>query len=142
VDTSGYGGREVNKQITVFTNDPRRPRIFLRIRGPVENVATITPPNLKLNGPAGTSLVAQATIVPDKKYPFKILEARAQIGQNIDYRLEEVKKADQLAYVLTVENRRTEKGRYFDIIFLTTDSEIKPKLRINVYGNLQDKKKT
>jgi hypothetical protein len=142
VDTSGYGGREVNKKVTVYTNDPRKPIISLRIKGSVETVARITPQNLKLYGTAGSSLVAKATIVPDKKYPFKILEAKAQNGKNIDYRLEEVREADQLAYVLTVENRREEKGRYFDIIYLKTDSKIMPKLRINVYGNLQEKSKT
>ena len=142
VDTSGFGGREVSKKVTVYTNDPRRPRISLTIKGGVESVATITPQNLKLSGPAGSSLVAKATIVPGRKYPFKILETKAQNGKHIDYQLEEVKKADRVSYVLTVENRRKEKGRYFDVIFLQTDSKIKPKLRINVYGNLKDKKKT
>lgn len=142
MDTSGFGGRELNKKATVYTNDPRRPRFRLSIKGKVESVATITPPNLKLYGPAGSSVVAKATIVPGKKYPFKILEAKAQIGKHIEYHLEEVKQDDQVSYILTVENRRKEKGRYFDVIFLTTDSEVKPKLRINIYGNLKDEKKT
>jgi hypothetical protein len=36
-----------------------------------------------------------------------------------------------------VENKRTQQGSYFDIITLETDSKIRPKLNIRVYGQLR-----
>ncbi|MCP4110869.1 MAG: hypothetical protein GY749_35960 [Desulfobacteraceae bacterium] len=72
------------------------------------------------------------TIVPEKKFPFKILGTRAKKGQNISYKLDEVKKADKTEYILTVENLKKDKGRYHDTIFLKTDSKVRPEIDIPV----------
>jgi hypothetical protein len=39
-------------------------------------------------------------------------------------------------YILIVENLKKEKGRYYDMISLKTDSKIKPLIKINVYGHI------
>jgi len=35
-----------------------------------------------------------------------------------------------------VENLKQETGRYYDTIFLMTDSRVKPKISIQVYGKI------
>ena len=69
-------------------------------------------------------------------YPFKILETKAQIGRDIRYQLTSEKQTPGGAYLLTVENLKQETGRYYDTIFLVTDSRVKPKISIQVYGKI------
>ena len=127
----------MKKTAGVYMNDKSRPRQELVIAGQVENFATIRPKHVSLRGYAGDSLKGTVTIIPEKKYPFKILEARAQNGKNINIELGEVKKSSGIAYELKVENLRQETGRYYDTIVLKTDSQVRPELNVKVYGNLR-----
>jgi len=94
---------------------------------------------LRLVGSVGQPLKRSVIIIPEKKYPFKIIEAKAKKGDNINVTLGEVKHPDVTRYILTVENLKKGKGRYSDIIALKTDSTIRPEIRISVYGNIIDK---
>ncbi|MBU4288082.1 MAG: hypothetical protein KKI12_07925, partial [Proteobacteria bacterium] len=92
-------------------------------------------------GYIGEPIKQSIKIIPEKKYPFKIIGVKAKKGNNISFKLEKVvtlsKKAE---YVLTVENTKNEKSRFFDIIYLETNSKIRPKIEISVYGNIKERK--
>lgn len=103
----------------------------------MEKFATISPEHVSLRGFAGDSIKGMVTIIPDKKYPFKILDARAQNGKNIHIELAEVKKSESQAYELTVENIRQAAGRYYDTIIMKTDSDVRPEISVRVYGYLR-----
>ena len=79
-------------------------------------------------------------IVPEKKYPFKIIGSGSINPQNIRFALEEAKRPGGVGYILTVENLKKEQGRYYDMITLKTDSKIKPLIKINVYGQIIEPK--
>ena len=79
------------------------------------------------------------TITPKKKYPFKIVKVSAKDGKDIRFELSEEKSEKGPVYALLVENKRLQKGRYFDMITLETDSNIQPKLSIRVYGDLRQR---
>ncbi len=81
-------------------------------------------------------------IIPEEKYPFKIVEAKAKNGKFIKYKLEEVIRLKGTEYLLNVENLKKEKGRYFDTIYLKTTSKMRPEIKISVYGNITDKKQS
>jgi hypothetical protein len=130
----------MKKTAGVYTNDRSRPRQDLVISGPVEKFATIRPQHISLRGYAGDNINGTVTIIPEKKYAFKILEARAIKGHNINVKLDEVKKSGAQAYELKVENLKKQTGRYYDTIILTTDSEIRPELSVRVYGYLRARK--
>jgi len=49
-----------------------------------------------------------------------------------------MEKSGKKFYVLTVENRKKEKGRYFDTINLKTDSKYLPEIRISVSAGISD----
>ena len=119
-----------------MTTDPKKPVTQLTISGSVKNFATITPKNIRLYGKAGEPVKETVRIVPEDSYPFKILETKAQIGRDIRYELTSEKQAPGGAYLLTVENLIKETGRYYDTIFLVTDSRVKPKISIQVYGKI------
>ena len=127
----------MKKTAGVYTNDKNRPLQDLVISGPVEKFATIRPKHVSLRGYAGDPIKGQVSIISEKKYPFKILDARAQDGKNIKFQLDEVKKSNGPAYELTVENLREKTGRYYDTIILKTDSKVRPELKVRVYGNLR-----
>lgn len=135
-DTSGYGGRLFKKKIIVETNDPKHSQLSLHILGNIERFVTITPRQIKLNATVGNTQKVSITVLPEKKYPFKILSAEADKGQFIRFEIKDVKKADRDAYLITVENTKTTKGRFFDTIKLKTDSEIRPMIDIWVHGNI------
>jgi hypothetical protein len=76
-------------------------------------------------------------IIPVDKYPFSILSVSARNGHNIHYELSERNGEPGGGWRLTVENRLRHKGRYFDVIALATDSEIRPEIKVAVTGFIQ-----
>ena len=93
-----------------------------------------------MRGYAGDAIKGTVTIVPDKKYPFKILDAQAQDGKNIRFELAELNPSSSRGYELKVENLRQQTGRYYDTIILKTDSDVRPELNVRVYGYLRERK--
>ncbi len=130
----------MKKTAGVYTNDKNRPQQDLVISGLVENFVTIRPQHVSLRGFAGDPIKGQVSIIPEKKYPFKILEARAKDGKNIKFKLDEINSPNGQAYELNVENLREKTGRYYDTIILKTDSKVRPELNVRVYGYLSARK--
>jgi len=132
----------LKKSASVYTDDPKHPRIELVITGAVEKFVTIRPPQINLRGYAGAPLKAATTLIPRKKYPFKIVNSRAKDGRNIRYRLETVDVDGRPAYKLVVENVKPDSGRYVDAIVLKTDSKIRPRLTVRVFAILRPPRKS
>ena len=130
----------MRKTAGVYTNDKKRPRQDLVISGEVEKFVTIRPQHANMRGFVGDPIKGTVTIIPEKKYPFKILNLRAKDGKYIKYQLEETKLSDTTAYKLNIENLKTDAGRYHDSIIIETDSKIRPQLNVRVYGYLRPRK--
>ena len=130
----------MKKTASVYTNDKNRPRMDLAISGQVEKFVTIRPKHINLRGYTGDSIKALVSIIPEKKYPFKILKISAKDGKNIKFQVDEVESSANGVYALKVENLKPDSGRYYDTIFLETDSKIRPKISVRVYGNLRPRK--
>lgn len=105
----------------------------------VEKFAAIIPKNVILNGFVGDQIKTTVKIIPEEKYPFKIVESKAINGKNIRFKLEEHKLSKGMEYVLTVENLKKDRGSYSDNISLETDSKIRPLIRIRVNGSIRDR---
>ena len=135
INTTGYGGRMLKKKIFVETNDHG---FFLTVIGNVNRFATVIPSSVKLYGLEGKQITATVTIIPDKKYLFKIVGVSAKNGKNINFRLEETKDTKGTRYLLSIENMKKKKGRYKDIVFLKTDSKIRPEIKISIHGNITE----
>jgi hypothetical protein len=130
----------MRKTAGVYTNDKTRPQQDLVISGQVEKFVTIRPQNANMRGIVGDPIKGTVTIIPEKKYRFKILNLRAQDGKYIKYRLEEAKESDTTVYKLNIENLKTDAGRYYDSIILETDSKIRPQINVRVYGYIRPRK--
>ncbi len=102
----------------------------------MEKFVTISPSRVRFTGEPGVPLSKVVTIVPEKKYAFKILSHKARNGDNINYTLEETKSAGIKNYKLTINNTKLDKGRYSDRILVQTDSKIQPEIQILISGNI------
>jgi len=136
VDTAGYGGKPVKKNMVVHTSEISNKRINLTVSGFVEKFATVNPEKVFLNGPLETNLSATLEIIPEEKYPFKILETSMIYGNNIIVNLEKNPGSKSSRYLLTVKSTAKVKGRYFDSITLKTDSKLRPEIKIPVIVNI------
>lgn len=137
MNTRGYGGRKIRKTARVYTNDRSHAVLNLVISGPVDKFVTVAPRSVILRGRAGDIIKERVRIIPEEKYAFKVLGARARNGRNIRFKLSQVKGAERPEYALTVENTRPTEGRYIDTVFLATNSKIQPELKIRVFGYVQ-----
>ncbi len=126
----------LKKSIMVETSAPIQPNVSIEISGNVEKFADITPNKLVLRGNAGEPITASVTVSPDVKYPFKVLETTTKNGTDIQAKTEEKKENDKTTYLVTVDNLKKDPGRYYDVITLKTDSQIKPEIQVSVYGQI------
>jgi hypothetical protein len=110
--------------------------VQLSIAGTVDRFAAINPRMLNLRGAAGEKLQGTVSIVPEDKYPFKVLNARARDGK-LKTILSEVKEGGRTAYSLVVENLKTEAGSFNDTVVLKTDSALQPELAVRVFVYLR-----
>lgn len=125
------------KTAEVLTNDPREPVAQLSVSGRVERFATISPPLVNLRGAVGEALRQTVRIIPEEKYPFRILSAQPRDGRSLRVRLAEASEGARRAYSLEVENTRSEPGAFNDTVVLRTDSPVKPQLEVRVYVALR-----
>lgn len=137
VDTKNNGGKRITKVITVTTNDPNNKVTDLLISGNVEKVLTITPREVKLTGEAGKPITSEIIIKPEKKFPFKITGIKAKRGENFSfsYKKKKLKEGGE-GFVLTITNKKKDKGRFTDSLTIETDSKYRPSLHLHVVGNL------
>ena len=126
----------MKKNITVTTNDPVKPNFSLTITGKVEKLVSISSQRVRLIGPAGQQINTSVIIIPEKRYAFKIIEAKAKDGKHIAVLIDEKKTPEGTGYVVTVQNLKKEKGRYVDTILLKTTSRFRPTIQIRVIGNI------
>jgi len=125
----------------VHTNDPRNSVMELMVSGMVEKFAEIRPERVRLSGRVGEPVTAVAEIVPRPDYPFKIKNIRAMNGRHIRFSLANKTAAGSTIYEITVTSTRPDQGRISDVIYVDTDSPIRPTLQVTVSGTIIDAKK-
>lgn len=138
LDTSGYGGKDLERSLNITTNEPGNPVIELMLSGKVETVYSMTPKIAKLEGRSGERINTSIMVIPEPKYPFKILAIRAESEDRIQFQLEETMWEGRSAFRLHITNKRKEPGRYLDHLSLTTDSQAVPTIRIGVFGHIKE----
>ncbi len=124
----------MEEKVRVETNDPNRPVVMLTVAGLVEKLAEIRPDRVRLMGPPNQPLSARIEIIPRKKFPFTVLDVAAKEGKFIKYKLVETCGDGNGRCVIQVENTKTEKGRYMDVLYVKTDSPVRSRLPIYITG--------
>lgn len=121
----------------IHTNDPNRLKIGITVTGIVEKFAEIRPERVRLAGPAGQELFADVEIVPRKDYPFVVRDIKAKNGEFIKYEVIRSCADGDAGCTLRVENTRKEKGRYVDVLYVNTNSNLRPMFPIYITGIIQ-----
>jgi hypothetical protein len=137
VNTGGYGGKQIRESVNLKTNDPNQPWIEVAVTGMVEKVVEIRPERVRLKGPAGTSLFAEVEIIPRKEFPLTVGQIRVKNGEFIRYEVTERCTDGKNRCVIRVENTRTERGEYFDALYVHTDSKVRPSIPIYITGMIR-----
>jgi len=133
VDLRGYHGR-VAKGATVFTNDPKSPRLALLIKGTVRPVIEVKPaPSVVFRGVA-KALTEQSLDLISRSGPFHIQKVETDLGDRIEFRLETVTEGTH--YRLVVANRASS-GSYQGVLTCFTDHPQKPKIQVRVTGAIE-----
>jgi len=120
----------------VITNDPKTPQYKLKISGKVEEFASIKPRYVRFEGNPEKIQKTIVTIIPRKKYPFRINNTRMNNGKWIQHTIEPWETGGQKGYKLIIKNLKKGPGVYRDSIILDTDSPVQPEIRINVFAKL------
>ena len=126
----------MKKKAVIHSNDPYRPKLSLTISGRVEEFAEIKPENVIIRGYVGEALRRRVTIVPAPNNHFTITDVKAKHGDNIKSAWETRETPQGKAFLVDVENTRTKKGRYYDTLYLMTDSALRPRIPIQVRGSI------
>lgn len=111
------------------------------VSGRVEIFAEIRPKHLRLTGKAGEPVTAVVEIIPRLDYPLKNKNVRAMNGQHIQLSMASKAPTGRTVYELTVIASRPAPGRISDVIYIETDSPIRPTLQIPVYGTIIEARK-
>ena len=126
--------------IRLFTTNKTQKEITIPVWGEImaPEIVSIKPRRLALRGSAREPVKGSVKIIPNDKYPFSITEVKPRDGKNIKYDLKEMEELGKKIYILTVENLKKEKGRYYDTINLKTDSKDLPEIKISVSARIGD----
>ncbi len=127
----------VKEVIKIHTNDPENKVITVSLSGEVRPVARLTPQMISLRGKPGDTISAEMKIVPAAFPDFNIVNASARNGRDIDFTIEKQGSPPDSYFVLTVHNKKSTAGRYFDIIEIETDLDPKRTIKIRVAGYIQ-----
>lgn len=127
----------VKEVVKIHTNDPDKKVVTVSMSGEVRLVARLTPQMISLRGKPGDTISAEMKIVPAAFPDFNITEATAKNGRDIDFTIEKQGTPPDSYFVLTVHNRKSMAGRYFDIIELKTDLDPQRTIKIRVAGYIQ-----
>ena len=140
VSTTSYAGRTLRKNIVVSTTDPQQPSVTLTISGTVEKFVDIKPKYISVTGIAGQDISGRVSVIPAQKYSYKMTEVNAMKGSDIQFAMSEKSFPEGNGYEILVKNRKTEPGRYHDVLSLKTDSDIQPIVKVSIYGNISKPK--
>jgi hypothetical protein len=131
----------MKKATLVRTDDPEKPRFTVTVTGKVDQVVTINPKRVYLQGNQGDTLETMVEITPSQKYQFSILGL--ELKKNTDIKASLIApKGDEKSWKIRVKAGSDKAGQIYDLLTLKTDSKYKPSIAIRVYAEFAEKKKS
>jgi len=128
------------KKVTlVQTDDPEKPKFKVTVTGKVDQVVTIKPKSVYLQGNQGDTLETMIEITPSQKYQFSILGLEQKKNTDIKASLI-APEGDEKSWQIRVKAESDKAGQIYDLLTLKTDSKYRPSLAIRVYAQFAEKK--
>ncbi len=133
VNLAGYQGR-VSKGATVTSDDPKRPKIRLKLTAKVIPYISVKPSNVVFfRGPA-KKLQPRTVELQTTKQTWHVTKIESTLEGKVSYKLETVQEGKRYRLVLT---NQVAQGNYAGVITCRTDHPKKPVLRIKVRGMVE-----
>jgi hypothetical protein len=129
----------MKKTTLVRTDDPEKSRLTVTVTGKVDQVVTISPKRVYLQGNQGDTLETMVEITPSQKYQFSILGLKQKNNTNIKASLI-APEGDKKSWRIRVKAESDKAGQLSDLLTLKTDSKYRPSLAIRVYAKFIEKK--
>ncbi len=131
----------MKKTTLVKTDDPEKSKFTVTVTGKVDQVVTINPKSVYLQGNPGDTLETMVEITPSQKYQFSILGLEQKNNTNIKASLI-APEGDKKSWRIRVKAESDKAGQSSDLLILKTDSKYRPSLAIRVYAKFIAKKES
>jgi hypothetical protein len=132
--TDDYQGK-IARSANVFTNDPKKPRLTLGLKGNIWPPVLVTPRHAQLNGIVGDTVETVVYLQGQKKEPLTVQLGPISIPDKVEVGLKEAEKGR--SYELNIRNKVRGEARYSGKIELTTNYPDRPKIQIKIQGNIR-----
>ena len=138
VDTSGRAG-DLNKTVTVTTNDPLHQKVVLTITAQVEPEFALSQPSVYFGKvPKGQEVIKEITVTVQSPKPVNILSVESN-DDDVTVRIEPIPNTDGKKYrLIAVQKAGAKEGYHYGTFTLKTTSETTPIFRIPERGYVGD----
>lgn len=121
-----------NKAITVESNDPKKPKITLYLRGTAIPALQVTPELIFYGNIASNAVISRPVYLVTKDNQFNILSAKANVSW-LDLRTETIEAGKN--YILHITTKPPlPAGELKGMVTVTTDNPKWPEVKITVLG--------
>lgn len=134
--TDKYGGKTIRGTLEAEALNPGQDDIKLDISLYVTKLASVTNHKIILKGSYSQTIQGDSLIFPEKDHQFNILGIKAKKGLHIDYNIKEVIRDTKKMYLIMVTNTKNSPGVYRDMLYVRTDSPVRPEIKIRVEGRI------
>jgi hypothetical protein len=126
------------KKTEVFLNDPDHPKVVFTLKGVSRPLIEVQPGYIiRFKGKPGEELCRQVRLTSNLSEPWEISRYTNKIPQSIDVHLNAIEPGK--SYVLEVQQKRQEPGKYQGMIELFTTVPKRPRLVLRVFGEVLQK---
>lgn len=136
VFTDKFGGRSVQGKIHADLLNHEQKDFNLEVSVDVKQIAAISNHKITLKGAGEQELEGSTLIVPAPAYPFNVTGIRAKKGLHIEYSFKKIEKSSGNEFLVMVRNTQKKQRVYRDMLFVQTDSPVRPEIRIRVEGHI------
>lgn len=135
VNTRGYSG-EMSKSASVFSNDPHRRIITLRLRAFIKVAIYISNERVILKGSPGESVASTVELRAERKKPLFIDPIAFDPDQKLSYRIETVEEGRN--YRIHFKTEAVPPGNFHGFLKLKTNYEERPLIVIRIIGRFRN----
>lgn len=133
LNLKGYQGK-MSKTATILSNDPRNPRVTLKLEGTVIALIDVRPSSNVVFRGMPDQLSETILDLVGAAVPFHLANPESNLGQDITYRLDTVEEGKH--YRLTIANK-IKRGNYSGYIKFYTGVPQKPDIFIRISGFIE-----
>lgn len=131
VDTQGYESK-IRRSARIYTNDPQSNPQIIRIEGTVKTPIHLSRRHVVFKGLEREKITKSIEIRAEDGRPLKLRAGRFDLGDKVDYRIEEVEAGSM--YRIHFSNIPGPAGRFHGLFTLETNYAEKPELTIRIRG--------